>query len=464
MTAPAIWWVRRDLRLGDNEALSEAAKGRPVIPVFIYDDVIAGQGTAARFRFHMGVKALAETLHQRGSRLVTRAGTALDVLQKLVAETGAEAVYWSRAYDPEQQERDKAVKAGLTVEAQSFQGHVLFEPWTVETGTGGPYRVYSPFWRAVCNRDVPVPLPEPALKAPDTWPDSEDISAMANGMHRAAPILARHALVGEAAAQDRLETFVAEKIDAYKADRDLLGESATSELSEPLTYGEISPRQMWHAGARARELGAKGAEHFLKEICWREFAYHLLHHYPHLLTRCWREEWEAFPWSMEETPNVRAWKEGRTGIEVVDAAMREMWVTGKMHNRARMIVASVLTKYLMADWRIGMDWFADCLTDWDPASNALGWQWVAGCGPDAAPYFRVFNPLTQTDKFDADGRYRRRWIAEGQGVPTTTAKAYFDAVPVSWGLNPHAVYPPHPIVTPHDGRARALEAYENRNF
>ena len=212
------------------------------------------------------------------------------------------------------------------------------------------------------------------------------------------------------------------------------------------------------------EEGKAGAEHFLKELVWREFAYHLMHHTPHILDTSWRDGWEGFPWKKDaDAPEVLAWKQGRTGIEFVDAAMRELYVTGRMHNRARMIVASYLTKHLMTDWRIGRDWFAECLVDWDPASNAMGWQWTAGSGPDASPYFRVFNPATQLDKFDADRAYVNRWLAEGCTNPYADALSFFDAMPRRWGLKPTDPYP-DPVVALDEGRKRALAAYENRSF
>ncbi|MFU8779122.1 MAG: cryptochrome/photolyase family protein, partial [Roseovarius sp.] len=261
-----------------------------------------------------------------------------------------------------------------------------------------------------------------------------------------------------------LHAFADGAIADYKEARNFPAVDATSNLSENLTYGEISPRQCWHAGQRALQVGANGAEHWLKELVWREFAYHLMFHTPHILSGNWRTDWDAFPWSDDaEHPEVMAWKQGRTGEPFVDAAMREMYVTGKMHNRARMIVASYLTKHLMTDWKIGLNWFADCLTDWDPASNAMGWQWAAGCGPDAAPYFRVFNPETQLDKFDPQGSYTRRWIAEGQRTPPDTALDYFKAIPRHWGLGPAMAYPGR-IVDLARGRQRALEAYEARGF
>jgi deoxyribodipyrimidine photo-lyase len=279
-------------------------------------------------------------------------------------------------------------------------------------------------------------------------------------MRRGAGVLARHCDPGEAAAQARLETFAASRMEDYKDRRDYPGEDATSGLSEYLTYGEISPRHLWHAALHGEAEGKAGAEHFRKEVVWREFAYHLMYHTPQILDANWREEWGAFPWITDENaPEVVAWKQARTGVGFVDAALREMYVTGRMHNRARMVVASYLTKHLLVHWRVGQAWFEDCLTDWDPASNAMGWQWVAGCGPDAAPYFRVFNPATQLDKFDPDGAYHRQWIAEDATQPSVTALSYFDAVPKSWGLDPTNPYP-SPIVALDVGRARALGAYD----
>jgi deoxyribodipyrimidine photo-lyase len=277
-------------------------------------------------------------------------------------------------------------------------------------------------------------------------------------------VVAPYARVGERAAQGRLGHFMAHVVNGYAESRDRPAEDGTSCLSENLSLGEISPNQCWHAGVRAMEEGKAGAQTFLQELVWREFAYHLMHHTPRLTSANWRPEWDAFPWSEDaRAATVRAWKQGRTGIEMVDAGMREMYVTGRMHNRARMIVASYLTKHLMTHWKIGLKWFEDHLIDWDPASNALGWQWSAGSGPDATPYFRVFNPVTQAKRFDPDGAYRRRWIAEGQRAPPETACAYFEAIPRRWGLAPTDAYPA-PVVAPDEGRKIALDAYESRDF
>ena len=470
-TSPVLLWHRRDLRLSDHAALSTAcATGRPVIPVFVLDPLAEALGAAPKFRLGLGLEALGRALEEKGSRLILRRGAALECLRALIRETGAGAVFWSRLYDPDSVARDSEIKAALKgegIEARAFGGHLLFEPWTVETQTGGAYRVFTPMWKAVRGHEVEAPRPEPGrIPAPGRWPGSDALAdwALAAAMDRGAEVVRPHANVGEAAALGRLGQFIAHRIDAYAARRNLPAGDATSDLSENLALGEISPHRLWHAGLRARDEGKAGAETFLKELVWREFAYHLMHHFPRILTGNWREEWDGFPWRTDaKAPEVVAWKRGRTGVPFVDAAMREMYVTGRMHNRARMIVASFLTKHLMTHWRIGQQWFEHCLIDWDPASNAMGWQWCAGSGPDAAPYFRVFNPATQLEKFDPDRAYTRRWIAEGCKAPSQTALSYFDAIPRAWELSPDDAYP-EPVVDLDAGRKRALEAYSGRDF
>ena len=467
--SPIIYWMRRDFRLADNPALVAAsASGRPVIPVFILDEVVETHGAAPKWRLGLAVETFEESLAAQGSRLILRRGPALDVLRALIAETGADEVHWTRLYDPDSRARDEGVKAALKsdgIRAVSHAGHVLHEPWTVETGSGGFYRVYSPFWRAVREKDVGAALAPPRLTAPATWPTSETLSGwqMGAAMRRGATVVRPYLTLGETAAQARLDHFVAEKIDAYKSKRDFLNQDATSGLSEPLAYGEISARACWRAGWAAMEAGATGAEHFLKELIWRDFATHLVFHTPHITRANWREGWDSFPWR-EDNADAEAWRRGRTGLPVIDAAMRELYVTGRMHNRARMLVASYLTKHLMTHWKVGLDWFAECLVDWDPASNAMGWQWTAGSGPDAAPYFRIFNPATQAEKFDPDGRYRRKWLAEISDNPGAEARAYFDAIPRNWSMSPSDPYPSEPIVGLADGRAQALAAYQARDF
>ncbi len=464
---PTILWFRRDMRLSDNAALcAAAARGGAVLPVYILDEVAQAQGAAPLWRTGLAVERLQETLEARGSRLILRHGAAAKTICALVRESGAGAVYWNRLYDPEARDRDETVAAALDrlgVEHRSFAGHLLFEPERVRTKSGGAYQVYTPFWNRVKSREVWSGAPAPSrIETPASWPPGDRAGdwQLATPMNRGAGVVAPWLRIGESAAHDRLERFVAERIGRYRQSRDMVAEDGTSELSENLTYGEISVQACWHAGMRALQEGSAGAETFLKELVWRDFAHHLAFHDPRLIRENWRPEWDGFPWSEDEgRPEVLAWKQGRTGMRFVDAAMRDLFVTGRMHNRARMIAASYLTKHLLGHWRIGQRWFADCLVDWDPASNALGWQWVAGSGPDAAPYFRVFNPESQLAKFDPRGRYAARWIAEGQDAPAATALSYFDAVPRRWGLAADDPYPA-PVVTAEAGRERALARYQ----
>lgn len=465
--SPIIFWFRRDLRLADHPGFHEACRsGRPVLPVFVADESVTELGAAPKWRLERGLEAFSRALKGRGSRLILRRGNAAQVLRDVLQETGAGAVWWTRLYDPRAQARDSAIKSGLKQEgydARSFDGHLLFEPWTVRTKTGGYFKVYSAMWRAVQGREVAAALPEPArIATPAAWPHSERLESWELGaaMNRGAAVVGAHVSAGEAAARARLDAFIETSIDGYKTQRDYPAIDATSGLSDYLSLGEISPRLLWLAGQRAKAEHKNGAEHFLKEVVWREFAYHLMYHAPHMLNENWKEGWDSFPWRTDpDAPEVLAWKQGRTGIPFVDAAMRELYVTGRMHNRARMIVASYLTKHLMTHWKIGMDWFADTLVDWDPASNAMGWQWVAGTGPDAAPYFRVFNPDLQQKKFDADGAYVARWLAETEGDPPDTALSFFRAAPRSWSLAPDDGYP-DPVMALDEGRKRALAAYQ----
>lgn len=463
--SPVIWWVRRDLRLCDNPALEEALRlGLPVVPLYIYDAEEEQLGAAPKFRLSLGLARFEKTLNDMGSRLVVRRGEALDVLKSLIVETGAGHVVWSRLYDPTAIARDSQIKSELTKTGQhvvSTGGRLLFEPWTVETKAGGMFKVYTPMWKAVRNRVPDALLPAPSqLPAPEVWPQSvrlEDLK-MRDAMRRGAAVVAPYCVVGEGAAQARLQGFMDTCVDLYKSERDFLDHDACSGLSENLAWGEISPHRIWFAAQEAMRQGEAGAEHFLKELVWREFSYHLLYHTPHITHSCWRPQWNDFPWRDDTHADLVAWQRGQTGNDLVDAAMRELYVTGRMHNRARMVVASYLCKHLMIHWKHGMEWFSQCLVDWDPAANAMGWQWVAGCGPDAAPYFRIYNPDGQREKFDPDQIYLRRWISEGQKKPPSTARAFFDAAPISWKLDPLAPRP-RPIIELKAGRERALSIY-----
>ena len=464
---PLILWFRRDLRLADHPMLSAAvATGRPLLPVFVLDPETEALGAAAKWRLGLAVAAFGAALAGLGAPLLLRRGPALEVLRALVAEVGAGGVWWSRLYDGPAVARDTGLKAALKaagLEARSFAGHLLHEPWEVQTGQGTEYKVFTPYWNAIRGRAVAAPEPPPRALRGVTGVVSDRLEDWRLGaaMRRGAAVCLAHQTVGEGAARARLAAFLAGPVERYRDGRDFPDRAVTSGLSENLTYGEIGVREVWHAGMRARDEGAGGAETFLKEVAWREFSYHLLHHFPAMDRESWRAGWDDFPWR-SDNPEAERWRRGMTGEPLVDAGMREMYVTGRMHNRVRMVVASYLTKHLMTHWRVGLDWFADCLTDWDPAANAMGWQWVAGCGPDAAPYFRVFNPAGQAEKFDAKGAYRRRWLAELGPRPGAEALSFFDAVPRAWGLRPGAAYPA-PVIDLAAGRARALAAYAARN-
>ncbi|MEO0999571.1 MAG: deoxyribodipyrimidine photo-lyase [Pseudomonadota bacterium] len=461
---PSLVWFRRDLRLADNPALSAAAAAGTVVPVFVLDPETEALGAAPKWRLGEGLRGLAAALEALGLRLILRRGRAAEVLADLAAETGAAGVHWNRLYDPAAIARDTEVKAALKtarLEAKSHAGHLLHEPWVPETKAGGFFRVYTPFWKAVRALDVPAPLPEPALAGPSDWPASDLLSDWALGaaMDRGAEVVSEFAVVGEAEARARLARFLAGPIADYAAARDRLDLPGTSGLSENLALGEISPRTVWHAARQAMEMGAAGAETFLKEVVWRDFAWHLLYHTPHIAERNWRAEWDAFPWRGDGPEAVR-WRRGQTGEPVIDAAMRELYVTGRMHNRARMLVASYLTKHLITDWRVGLGWFAECLIDWDPASNAMGWQWAAGSGPDASPYFRIFNPATQAEKFDPAGAYRARWLNATGPNASTDARRFYEAIPRSWAMSPEDPAPA-PLIDLKAGRERALTAYQD---
>ena len=319
---PIIYWLRRDLRLGDHPGLtSVVAMGRPVIPVFIHEDLIESLGAAPKWRLGLAVEHFARVLEEIGSRLILRRGNALKVLRTLVAETGAEAVYWSRAYDPEAIDRDTVVKAGLKgdgLKVESHKGHLLFEPWMVENKTGGFYKVFTPMWKAVRGSELAQELPSVKnLQAPDDWPESDDIGTwkMGGAMQHGAAIVGKHVCVGEEAASRRLATFIDAKVANYVKTRDIPSVDGTSRLSENLTYGEISPRSCWHAGRQALHDGKADAETFLKELVWREFAYHLTYHTPRIVSHNWNEKWDSFPWQ-GDGDHTLPWKQGRTGIQL----------------------------------------------------------------------------------------------------------------------------------------------------
>jgi deoxyribodipyrimidine photo-lyase len=467
MTGPTIVWFRQDLRATDNPALAAAAARGAVVPVYIRDDSGPwARGGASRWWLHHSLAALGDDLARRGSALILRSGAAGTVLAQLVAETGAEAVVWNRCYEPAAIARDRVIKAELgraRVDAQSFNASLLFEPWTVTTRAGGAYGVFSPFWRACLAQPEPAqPLPAPARLEPIAMPPRGESLDEWGLLPRApdwAGALRATWTPGEAGARARLDAFVANRLTHYHRSRDRPDLPGTSRLSPHLHFGEISPRAVWHAVRAAGDHGA-GPERFLTELGWREFSYHLLYHAPELPERGLRAEFARFPWAADEAA-LRAWQRGRTGYPIVDAGMRELWATGWMHNRVRMIVASFLVKDLLLPWQDGARWFWDTLVDADLANNAASWQWVAGCGADAAPYFRIFNPALQAARFDPDGAYVRRWVPELARVPAAHIHkpwAAPDTALAEAGVRLGATYP-RPIVDHAAARRRALAAF-----
>ena len=414
---PALVWFRQDLRLADNPALAAAVeRGGPVIPVYIRAPEEEGAwppGAASRWWLGRSLAALKGELEKRGSRLIVRCGPSGDALARLLAETGAGAVFWNRRYEPAAVARDRSVKAqlrGVGVLAESFNGSLLFEPWTVANRAGQPFRVFTPFWRACMSRPIPPLAADPPahFASPEHWPSSLALSDLqlepaidwAGGFRECW-------VPGEAGALARLKRFAANGGPGYQKERDRADRAGTSRLSPHLHFGEIGPAQIWRA--------APANLPFLRQLVWREFAYHLLFHFPESTHRPLRPDFARFPWRSD--PELfRAWTRGKTGYPLVDAGMRELWRTGWMHNRVRMVVASFLVKHLLIGWQEGAAWFWDTLVDADLANNTLGWQWVAGCGADAAPYFRIFNPAIQAAKFDPDGAYVSRWVPDSASL------------------------------------------------
>jgi deoxyribodipyrimidine photo-lyase len=470
-----IVWFRLDLRLADNPAVTAALKrGGPVLPLFIYppeEERPWEPGAASRWWLHQSLRALDERLRELDSQLIIRRGPTLETLAALVKETSASAVFWNRRYERVVIARDAEVNVGLRnqgVAAESFNATLLHEPWTLRNQSGKPFQVFTPFWkRCLAQPDPTEPLPGPKqLPAPDKWPKSVALDELeleprinwASGLRAAWE-------PGEKGASANLGGFLIEAFADYPEHRNRPDLAGTSRLSPHLHFGEIGPRQIWHALARqASKLKMPPARwrtsQFVAELGWREFANHLLFHFPRTPTEPLRAQFKKFPWR-KEAALLRAWQKGRTGYPIVDAGMRELWTTGWMHNRVRMIVASFLVKDLLLPWQEGARWFWDTLVDADLASNTLGWQWTAGCGADAAPYFRIFNPVSQGEKFDSQGTYVRRWCPELAGLPdrwlhkpASAPQSVLAQAGVEIGQN----YPT-PVVSHTIAREIALEAF-----
>lgn len=426
----ALIWFRRDLRLGDNPALTAAcALGGQVIPVYIDAPEEEGAwpaGAASRWWQHHSLAALEASLKERGSRLIVRRGPSHRALAQLIEETHATHIFWNRLYEPATLKRDQAIKQQLRakgIEVENTNALLLFEPWEIAKHDGAPYRVFTPFWKVCLQTGITqLPLAPPQRLPPLRRPlKSEPLSAL--GLLPEIPWdeeFYAHWTPGEAGAWQRFEHFLEEVLEKYHQQRDRPGIEGTSRLSPHLHFGEISPRQIVsqiHIQMNKTPQLTSGGETYLRELGWREFAYHLLYHFPETPEKPLNERFANFPWNKNYTEALAAWRQGRTGIPMVDAGMRELWRTGWMHNRVRMIVASLLIKNLRIPWQEGERWFWETLVDADLASNTLGWQWVAGCGADAAPYFRIFNPVLQGKKFDPEGEYIQRWIPELRELP-----------------------------------------------
>lgn len=425
MKSNAIVWFRQDLRLTDNPSWANACcHHSAVIPLYILDDTTSPIGGAQRWWLHHSLASLGKGLKKIGLNICLRRGKALDILEQLVRDYQIDAIYWNRCYEPAAIARDTEIKEFFQqcgVRVLSTNGSLLQEPWQITNSTGHFFKVFTPFWRA-CLKKMSIPEQHTIPTIPKTLDVHSELLAsweLLPAKPNWAEPFAQYWQPGEEGACSKLAAFVDNHLKGYTTSRDEPAKDTTSKLSPHLHFGEISPWQIWRAIETAkldRDCDLKSVERFLSEIGWREFSYHLLYHVPSLPNANFKANFDAFPWKNDDV-FLKRWQQGLTGYPIVDAGMRELWHTGYMHNRVRMIVASFLTKDLFIDWRIGASWFLDTLVDADLASNSASWQWVAGCGADAAPYFRIFNPVLQGEKFDPEGVYVKQWVPELKSVP-----------------------------------------------
>lgn len=475
-TPLTIVWFRQDLRIQDNPALEYALEKGAIIPIYIWDDITHEQwkiGGASKWWLHHSLQSLSASLAALGHKLHIFSGDPYRILQNVVAETQTDCIVWNRCYEPFAIHRDSAIKESLTsggIDVKSFNGSLLFEPWDIKNQQGNFYKVFTPFWKHCLQQYIPSfaqkkhafahTLHNPLyLSGAVTLNDLKLLPTHPNWAK------GFHWKPGESAALQRLDEFLEDAVTNYKEHRDYMAKPATSLLSAHLHFGEISPRYISHKCQEILAFGQgdhSGIHHFLSELGWREFSYHLLYHVPTFPTEPFRPEFNQFKWQ-GNLDHLKQWQQGKTGFPIIDAAMRELWHTGYMHNRARMIVASFLTKNLLSHWRHGAEWFLDTLLDADLASNSMNWQWVAGCGVDAAPYFRIFNPITQGEKFDKNGDYVKMWVPELQNLdaryihqPWEAPEVVLRAANVRLGDN----YP-DPIVDLKATRNRALQEYSD---
>jgi len=474
--APIIVWFRQDLRLTDNPALHAAYDaGHPIIPLYILDDVNAEDrkmGSASRWWLHHALVALNKDLSEH---LVIQNGDATEIIPDLITKTGACGIYWNRCYEPWRIKRDENIKSFLKdnmedIEVKSFNGSLLWEPWNIKNQAGDPYKVFTPYYRKGCLNQ---PAPREPLPRPDrlTYGDTDGLSATVDSLNLLptkpdwGAKMEKHWTISEDGALRRLNNFLDGGIQNYKTGRDHPADNHTSRLSPYLHFGQISPNTTWYAAKNADMTGGeeKDREHFLSELGWREFSYSLLYNFPKITWENLQERFNDFPWNSQESDDLENWRRGKTGYPIVDAGLRQLWETGYMHNRVRMIVGSFLVKNMLTHWHRGEEHFWDCLVDADLASNTASWQWIAGCGADAAPYFRIFNPLLQSEKFDKEGAYIREFVPELYDLPNKYIHAPWTApedVLEKCGVTLGETYP-KPMMDHGEARDRALEAFKS---
>lgn len=460
-----LCWFRQDLRLTDNAALSAASSRGEIVPVFILDPSDRPLGSASKWWLHHSLKALSSSL----GGLVVKMGNPADVLSELIKHYDADAVYWNRSYEPHAVERDTELKKKLTeqnIEAKSFVGSVIYEPWEIKTGSGGPYKVYTPFWKSIQAKGFPPPIHAPKIQLAKLEVSMEEIDSLELLPHSPNWADGWRDLwtPGEDGAKKQFDTFLESGIQGYGELRNRPDLPNVSRLSPHIHFGEISPRALLAKSAfHAQQIPSIAGDihKFQAEVAWRDFANHLLYHFPEIPTKNWKPAFDHYPWR-EDEKQLRAWQKGETGYPMVDAGMRELWHTGYMHNRIRMLVGSFLVKHLQMHWSHGEAWFWDTLLDADLANNTSSWQWIAGSGADAAPYFRIFNPLTQGPKFDPNGDYVRKWCPELSKLSNKFIHTPHEAPPLELraaGVE-LGVHYPKPIVDHKQARERALSGYD----
>jgi deoxyribodipyrimidine photo-lyase len=468
MTKNALVWFRQDLRCTDNPALSSACNSSQiVIPIYIYDfQNILSLGSAQKWWLHNSLLSLETNLRAIGLHLVIRQGDPFTCLSELIQQNQIDTVYWNRCYEPAAIKRDISIKKTLKehgIFVNTSNSTLLNEPWTIQNKSGHYFKVFTPFWKHCLQKTV-IPAPNIISKqplSPSISSDSIDSLNLLPTKPNWAAEFQNYWCPGENGAQKKLQDFIRYQLNTYKEARNEPAKNATSLLSPHLHFGEISPQQILRSVEQAKlnkNCNLASIEHFLSEIGWREFSYHLLYHFPELPSRNFKSAFDNFPWKMDKVL-LAHWQTGTTGYPIVDAGMRELWQTGYMHNRVRMIAASFLIKDLLIDWRIGASWFLDTLLDADMASNSASWQWVAGSGADAAPYFRIFNPILQGEKFDPNGEYIRRWVPELSGLPNKWIHQPWCAPSEGAKFVLGKDYP-HPIVKHDEARILALAHYK----